>query len=69
MQTWTVFHAERFFLTMTQANKRVARKTLAYSKRWDDHALMPSIRAFVYNTVRKHESLKTTPAAGVADHA
>jgi hypothetical protein len=32
LSTSTVCHMERFFLTMRQGNKRVARKTLAYSK-------------------------------------
>ncbi len=65
LETATVCHAERFFLTMRQANKRVARKTLAYSKRWDNHALMSSIHVFVYNMVRRHEALKTTPAVAL----
>lgn len=62
LRTATVCHVERFFLTMRQANKRASRKTLAYSKRWDNHALMSSIHVFVYNMVRKHETTKMTPA-------
>jgi len=69
LNTATVCHIERFFLTMRQANKRTARKTLAYSKKLDNHALMSSIHVFIYNTVRKHETTKKTPAVmlGVAD--
>jgi IS1 family transposase len=67
--TSTVCHIERFFLTMRQGNKRCARKTLAYSKSWDNHAMTASIHIFVYNLVRVHETLKTTPAVklGIAD--
>jgi hypothetical protein len=56
LQTSTVCHMERFFLTMRQGNKRTTRKTLAYSKDWDNHALMSSIFIFIYNMVRRHES-------------
>jgi IS1 family transposase len=63
LRTSTVCHVERFFLTMRQGNKRCARKTLAYSKLWDNHALTASLHIFVYNMVRKHEALKgKTPA-------
>lgn len=69
LRTSTVCHIERFFLTMRQGNKRVARKTLAYSKSWDNHALTASIHCFVYNMVRKHETTKKTPAQalGIVD--
>jgi IS1 family transposase len=62
LSTSTVCHMERYFLTMRQGNKRCARKTLAYSKNWDNHALTASIHIFLYNLCRVHESLKTTPA-------
>ncbi|MFO1485727.1 MAG: hypothetical protein U1F71_20365 [Verrucomicrobiaceae bacterium] len=69
LRTSTVCHMERFFLTMRQGNKRCARKTLAYSKSWDNHALTASIHIFIYNLVRKHETTKTTPAMmlGIVD--
>ncbi len=69
LKTSTVCHMERFFLTMRQSNKRCIRKTLAYSKDWNNHALSASIYIFVYNFCRKHETLKITPACklGVAD--
>ena len=60
--TATVCHAERFFLTTRQSNKRLSRKTLAYSKRWDSHALFTSVQTFVYNLCRKHETTGKTPA-------
>lgn len=62
LSTSTVCHIERFFLTIRQGNKRCARKTLAYSKSWDNHALTASIHIFVYNLVRRHETTKQTPA-------
>ena len=70
LSTATVCHIERFFLTTRQGNKRLARKTLAYSKKWDNHAATSSVFAFIYNLVRKHEALHgRTPAQvlGVAD--
>jgi len=69
LRTATICHIERFFLTVRQGNKRCARKTLAYSKSWDNHAAMASIHIFIYNMVRKHEALKATPAhvLGVTD--
>ncbi len=65
----TVCHVERYFLTTRQSNKRLARKTLAYSKRWDNHALMASVHTFIYNLVRKHETTGQTPAMalGIVD--
>lgn len=62
LHTSTVCHMERYFLTMRQGNKRCARKTLAYSKSWDNHALTASLHIFVYNLCRKHEITKQTPA-------
>jgi IS1 family transposase len=68
--TSTVCHAERFFLTVRQENKRYARKTLAYSKLWENHRAATSVHLFIYNFVRKHEALKTTPAValGITNH-
>lgn len=62
LEKGTTSHIERFFLTVRQGNKRSARKTLAYSKDWDNHALVTSIHIFIYNMIRKHETLKTAPA-------
>lgn len=65
METATTSHVERYFLTMRQGNKRCARKTLAYSKDWGNHSLATSIHIFIYNMVRKHETLKTAPAVAL----
>jgi hypothetical protein len=65
LRTATVCHAERFFLTMRQQNKRCARKTLAYSKLFANHAFAASIQIFIYNMVRKHETLKDAPAVAL----
>jgi hypothetical protein len=69
LRTATVSHIERYFLTVRQGNKRCARKTLAYSKKWDNHALTASVHIFIYNLVRKHETTRTTPAValGIVD--
>ena len=69
LRTATVCHIERFFLTGRQSNKRTAWKTLAYSKKWGNHALTASLHIFIYNMVRRHETIKTTPAIalGIVD--
>lgn len=69
MSKATIAHVERYFLTVRQGNKRCARKTLAYSKKWENHRLFMSIHLFVYNMVRKHETIKDAPAVklGVID--
>ena len=52
---------------MRQELKRYSRKTLAYSKDLAMHKAAVALHFGVYNFVRKHHSLKTTPAvaAGV----
>ena len=70
LKTATVAHAERVFLTVRQSNKRCARKTLAYSKTYENHAATASIQTFIYNLCRKHTSLAgDTPAQvlGIVD--
>lgn len=63
LSTSTVCHVERFFLTTRQQNKRLGRKTLGYSKEWDNHAAMNTVLICLYNLVRRHESLSgLTPA-------
>lgn len=61
----TTSHIERFFLTTRQGNKRKTRKTLAYSKKFENHAAANSLFLFLYNTVRKHETLKEAPAVAL----
>ncbi len=66
----TITRVERFWLTVRQSNKRTARKTLAYSKRWSNHAATTSLHTFIYNVLRPHSSLKgKTPAMalGITD--
>jgi IS1 family transposase len=70
LDTATVCHVERYFLTVRQHNKRTARKTAAYSKKWDNHAATASLHCFIYNMMRKHTSLNgKTPAQvlGITD--
>lgn len=70
LKTATVAHSERVFLTVRQSNKRCARKTLAYSKTYENHAATASIQTFVCNLCRKHTSLEgKTPAMalGIVD--
>ena len=37
---------------------------------WENHRAASSVHVFIYNFVRKHETLKTTPAVelGITDH-
>ncbi len=62
---------ERFNLTMRMGNKRYVRKTNAYSKRIENHACMVALVVWHYNWIRKHDTIKSTPAvkAGLADKA
>ena len=61
---------ERFNLTLRQWNARYGRKTLAHSKRLEQHLNSLSLSMLHYNWVARHSSLKTTPAvaAGLAKH-
>jgi IS1 transposase len=63
----TTSHIERAFLTVRQELKRFQRKGLGYSKDLETHKLAVAMFLGVYNFVRRHETLKTTPAvaAGV----
>ena len=63
----TTCHIERVFLTVRQEVARFTRKTLAYSKDLEMHKLAVSLFLGIYNLVRKHTTLGTTPAvaAGV----
>jgi hypothetical protein len=58
---------ERAFLTVRQELKRFQRKGLGYSKDLGMHTAAVALHFGVYNFVRKHHTLKTTPAvaAGV----
>ena len=65
--TLTTSHVERAFLTVRQELKRFQRKGLGYSKDLEMHKTAVALFIGVYNFVRRHETLKTTPAvaAGV----
>jgi IS1 family transposase len=58
----TTCHIERAFLTVRQELKRFARKTLAYSKDVGMHKAAIALHFGVYNFVRLHKTLETTPA-------
>lgn len=63
----TTSHIERAFLTVRQELKRFQRKGLGYSKDLATHTAAVALHFGVYNFVRKHKTLGTTPAvaAGV----
>ena len=67
LSTLTTSHIERAFLTVRQELKRYQRKGLGYSKDLATHKAAVALHFGVYNFVRKHTTLKTTPAvaAGV----
>lgn len=53
---------ERAFLTVRQELKRFQRKGLGYSKDLETHKLAVALHFGVYNFVRQHHTLGTTPA-------
>jgi IS1 family transposase len=63
----TTSHIERAFLTVRQELKRFQRKGLGYSKDLEMHKAAVALHFGLYNFVRKHHTLGTTPAvaAGV----
>ena len=58
----TTSHIERAFLTVRQELKRFQRKGLGYSKDLEMHKLAVALFLGVYNFVRQHHTLGTTPA-------
>src|ERR1700693_4902805 len=58
----TTSHIERAFLTVRQELKRFQRKGLGYSKDLDMHKLAIAQHFGIYNFVRVHKTLGTTPA-------
>jgi IS1 family transposase len=62
LESLTTSHIERAFLTVRQELKRYQRKGLGYSKDLEMHKLAVSLHFGVYNFVRKHTTLGTTPA-------
>lgn len=67
LESLTTSHIERVFLTVRQELKRFQRKGLGYSKDLDTHKAAVALFLGVYNFVRKHKTLETSPAvaAGV----
>ena len=66
LESLTTSHIERAFLTVRQELKRFQRKGLGYSKDLETHKLAVALHFGVYNFVRKHSTLKTTPAVAAA---
>jgi IS1 family transposase len=62
LETLATSHIERAFLTVRQELKRFQRKGLGYSKDLETHRLAIALHFGVYNFVRKHNTLGTTPA-------
>jgi IS1 family transposase len=62
-------YVERANLTMRMGMRRYTRLTNAHSKKYANHVYALSLFFMVYNFVRKHSSIKMTPAmaAGIAD--
>jgi IS1 family transposase len=71
LETVTTAHIERLFLSVRQELKRFQRKGLGYSKDLETHKHAVALHFGVYNFVRKHHSLGTTPAvaAGIEEKA
>jgi IS1 family transposase len=61
-------HVERMNLSIRMGLRRMTRLTNGHSKKWENHEAMLSLYFAWFNFVRKHQTLKTTPAvaAGLA---
>ena len=55
-------HSERLNLSLRMGIRRLTRLTNAHSKKWANHEAMLALFFAWYNWVRKHMTLKTTPA-------
>ena len=62
LESLTTSHIERAFLTVRQELKRFQRKGLGYSKDLETHKRAVALHFGVYNFVRQHHTLGTTPA-------
>jgi len=66
----SISYVERQNLTMRMSIRQFTRLTNDFSKKLDNHAYAVALHFMHCNFVRKHQTLKTTPAvaAGLADH-
>ena len=64
-------YVERSNLTMRMSIRRFTRLTNGFSKIVQNHRHAIALNYLHYNFIRKHQTIKTTPAvmAGIADHA
>lgn len=60
---------ERQNLTIRMSCRRFTRKTNAFSKKFENHCAALGLHFFYYNFIRRHQTLKTTPAVatGIVD--
>ena len=68
MEHVSTSYVERQNLTMRMSMRRFTRLTNGYSKRVENHAYAVALHVLYVNFIRKHQTLKTTPAvaAGLA---
>jgi hypothetical protein len=59
---------ERQNLTMWMSMRRFTRLTNGFSKKLANHAAMVSLYFMYYNFGLVHQTLRVTPAMGLADH-
>lgn len=62
LRVGTIAHCERVFLSVRQELSRFTRLTLAYSKKIEMHEAAIAMHFGIYNLVRRHSTLGSTPA-------
>lgn len=70
MEHVSTSYSERLNLTVRMQDRRFTRLTNAFSKKIDNHTASTIIHVMWYNFVRRHATLRVSPAmeAGVTDH-